>query len=124
MGQRYALSDKAPNGQQRVLPLTLTPSEATTYDLENYKGLYTNKVLLDGTTAVPTVLLPKVAENKGATLKVSQKAGTNYGVIKYQTGEQSGATVITLSAVQLNAELYCDGSAWAVIEKSSTNVNA
>ena len=80
--------------------------------------------MIDGTTAVATVLLPKVAENKGATLKVSQKAGTNYGVIKYQSGEQSGATVITLSAVQLNAELYCDGLTWAVIEKSSTNVNS
>ena len=122
----WAVSNKKINGQEFSKPLTLAPAAATTYDLESstYKNLYTNRLLIDGTTHVATVLLPKVAENKGATLKIYQKAGINYGVIKHQAAEQSGATVVTLSAAQLCAELYCDGSTWAVVSLSSTNVNS
>lgn len=124
--KKWALSNIGPAKKERILPLTLAPSAATTYNLESatYKGLYTNKILINGTTHVATVLLPKVAENKGCVLEFYQSAGTNYGVIKYQTGEGSDATVVTLSAAQLNAKLYSNGTAWSVIELSATNVNA
>lgn len=123
---RYALSNIDAMGRTRIKPLTLNASTATTYNLESatYKGLYTNKVAVNGTTAKATVLLPKVAENKGCFLEVSQTAGTNYAEFKYQTAEQSGASVLQLSAAQLNGVLYCDGGTWTVIEKSATNVNA
>ena len=124
MGSRYALSNKAPNGVSRHLPLTLTPSEATTYDLESatYKGKYTNEVIVDGTTAVGTVLLPKVADNKGCTMELSHIAGANYTIFKYQTGEQSGAAVFTASATTAgqNATVFCNGETWVVIRKAGT----
>ena len=123
---RYARSNIGIGGTQRAVPLTLNPSEATTYNLESsiYKGLYTNKIVVNGTTAKATILLPKVAANKNCVLEVSQTAGTNYAEFKYQTAEQSGASVLQLSAAQLNGVLYCDGGTWTVIEKSATNVNA
>jgi len=122
----WAVSNKKMSGQEYTRPLTLAPEATTTYNLESatYKNLYTNKILINGTTHVATVLLPKVAENKDCVLEFSQSAGTNYGVIKYQTGEESDATVVTLSAAQLNAKLFCNGSTWVVIELSATNVNA
>jgi len=121
---RYALSNIAPNGVPRHLPLTLTPSEATTYDLESatYKGKYTNEVIVDGTTAVGTVLLPKVADNKGCTMELSHIAGANYTIFKYQAAEQSGAAVFTASATTAgqNATVYCNGTTWVVIRKAGT----
>lgn len=124
--KKWALSNIGPAKQARNLPLTLAPSAATTYNLESttYKGLYTNKILINGTTHVATVLLPKVAENKGCFLEFYQSAGANYGVIKYQTGEGNDATVVTLSAAQLSAILYSNGSTWAIVGLSATNVNA
>lgn len=124
MGGRYALNSTDTAGRDRHLPLKLTPSEATTYNLESatYKGKYTNEVIVDGTTAVGTVLLPKVAENKGCTLELSHIAGANYTIFKYQAAEQSGAAVFTASATTAgqNATVYCDGATWTIIRKAGT----
>lgn len=123
----WAISTKNIAGQDKSKPLILTPGEALTYNLElaTYKNKYTNEIIVDGTTAKATVLLPKVAENKNCTLEVSQSAGTGgYAEFKYQTAEQSGASVLQLSAAQLNATLYCNGETWIVIKKAATNVNS
>lgn len=122
----WAISKRNIAGQDKSKPLTLNASEATTYNLESatYKNKYSDKIVVNGTTAKATVLLPKVAENKNCVLEVSQTAGTHYAEFKYQTAEESGASVLQLSAAQLNGVLYCDGSTWVVIEKSATNVNS
>ena len=122
----WAISKRNIAGQDKSKPLILAPDKALTYNLElaTYKNKYTNEIIVDGTAAKGTVLLPKVAENKNCTLEVSQTAGTDYAEFKYQTAEESGASVLQLSAAQLNAKLYCDGSTWIVIEKSATNVNS
>ena len=122
--KKWALNNVGPAKKERYLPLTLTPSEATTYDMESatYKGKYTGQIIVDGTTAVGTVLLPKVAENKGCTLELSHIAGANYSIFKYQAAEQSGAAVFTSSATTAgqNATVYCNGTTWVVIKKAGT----
>lgn len=120
----WAISKRNIAGQDKSKPLILTPAEALTYNLElaTYKNKYSNEIIVDGTTAVGTVLLPKVAENKGCTLELSHIAGTNYSIFKYQAAEQSGAAVFTSNGTTggQNATVYCDGSTWAIIKKAGT----
>lgn len=120
----WAISKRNIAGQDKSKPLILTPAEALTYDLESatYKNKYSNEIIVDGTTAVGTVLLPKVAENKGCTMELSHIAGANYSIFKYQAAEQSGAAVFTASATTAgqNATVYCNGTTWVVIKKAGT----
>jgi hypothetical protein len=120
----WAVSNRKISGQNFAKPLVLTPGATTTYNLESatYKNLYTNQITCDGTTHVATVLLPKVAENKGAILYVSHIAGANYSIFSHQTAENSGANVFTASATTAgqSAVLYCDGVIWTVLQKQGT----